>query len=401
MTWEDHKKNYEKLSREGGYTIAQYAEEYGLNPNTARRYLRSQKDASPARNGVVKGKSVRAPAKKIKALVRNDQNHDHSSPDHDHNENLNNQSGREDDGGATAHGPLITVEEARETNDQDHEVITRAKRSMKERLARDRADRGRDFEFQAADYRIDNDEIAREARAMLKRTGADHMEITLIEKTLSHLLMLESARDSCLELIDELKRDGDDTPVQHRMANMLANCTAQIVNLVNTVYGIRNSYRKEVREQEKHAFQMGNAGVVKLAYQKRREHGWNDQDTAAYIEENGGKVPPFLMELVRNELKFPRDKEAGDENQQTAAGAPSLEDLDREARERAQARRVDSSLWLEQRRDEIAEIVDFGGHGDVDINGESNDAWLAQELGDDEEEDEDVTRELYGHGGDD
>ncbi|MFE0305539.1 hypothetical protein [Bacillus altitudinis] len=231
---------------------------------------------------------------------------------------------------------------------------------------------------------------------MLKRTGADYMEITLIEKTLSHLLMLEAARDSCLELIDDLKHEGDDTPVQHRMANMLANCTAQIVNLVNTVYGIRNTYRKEVREQEKHAFTMGNAGVVKLAYQKRREHSWSDQDTAAYIEENGGKVPPFLMELVRNELKFPRETESSDEEQQTAAGAPSLEDLDRAARERAQARRVDTTLWLEQRRDDIDEIVDRGGHGDVDINGEANEAWLAQDLDDDEEEDEDVTRELYG-----
>lgn len=396
MTWEDHIKNYEKLSLEGGYTIAQYAEEYGLNPNTARRYLRSQKDVSPARNGVVKNKAVRGPAQKVKALIRNDQKRDQSSRDHDHANSLINQDDAEKATGEVTHGPLITVEEAREINDQDHEVITRAKRSMKERLARDRADRGKDFEFQAADFRIDNDEITREARAMLKRTGADYMEITLIEKTLSHLLMLEAARDSCLELIDDLKREGDDTPVQHRMANMLANCTAQIVNLVNTVYGIRNTYRKEVREQEKHAFTMGNAGIVKLAYQKRREHGWSDQDTAAYIEENGGKVPPFLMELVRNELKFPRETESSDEEQQTAAGAPSLEDLDRAARERAQARRVDTTLWLEQRRDDIDEIVDRGGHGDVDINGEANEAWLTQELDEDEEEDEDVTRELYG-----
>lgn len=396
MTWEDHIKNYEKLSREGGYTIAQYAEEYGLNPNTARRYLRSQKDASPTRNGVVKNKAVRGHAKKIKALIRNDQKSDQAGRDHDHANSVNNQRDGGTARGKMTHGPLITVEEAREVNDQDHEVITRAKRSMKERLARDRADRGKDFEFQAADFRIDNDEITREARAMLKRTGADHMEITLIEKTLCHLLMLETARDSCLELIDDLKREGDDTPVQHRMANMLANCTAQIVNLVNTVYGIRNTYRKEVREQEKHAFTMGNAGVVKLAYQKRREHGWSDQDTAAYIEENGGKVPPFLMELVRNELKYPRESESGDEEQQTAAGAPSLEDLDRAARERAQARRVDTTLWLEQRRDDIDEIVDRGGHGDVDINGEANEAWLAQDLDEDEEEDEDVTRDLYG-----
>ncbi len=41
MTWDDHKKNFARLARDGGYTIAQYAAEFNLNPNTARRYLRA------------------------------------------------------------------------------------------------------------------------------------------------------------------------------------------------------------------------------------------------------------------------------------------------------------------------------------------------------------------------
>lgn len=44
MTWDDHKKNFARLARDGGYTIAQYAAEFNLNPNTARRYLRAFKE---------------------------------------------------------------------------------------------------------------------------------------------------------------------------------------------------------------------------------------------------------------------------------------------------------------------------------------------------------------------
>ena len=56
-----------------------------------------------------------------------------------------------------------------------------------------------------------------------------------------------------------------------------------------------------------------------------------------------------------------------------------LEDLDKVARERAANRRADAALWIEQRREEIADIVDTGGYGDVDTEGVSNDPWLEQD----------------------
>ncbi|EJL4171303.1 terminase, partial [Escherichia coli] len=59
-------------------------------------------------------------------------------------------------------------------------------------------------------------------------------------------------------------------------------------------------------------------------------------------------------------------------------------------------RRADAALWIEQRREEIADIVDTGGYGDVDTEGVSNEPWLEQDLDEDEEEDEEVTRKLYG-----
>ncbi|MCE1279292.1 terminase [Enterobacter hormaechei] len=393
MTWDEHKENFARLARDGGYTIAQYAAEFNLNPNTARRYLRAFKDSGTGADGIKPNKPVRSPARK----APNDQKRDQKKRD----QAFGKSAAKQKDTSVITGALTQATTQKRQLDDRmgDHEVITRAKRSLKARLERDRIDDdGERFEFEPADYKIDNHEARREARAMLRRSGADALETALLEKTLSHLLMLENARDVCIELVQELrteKDDDDDTPVEYRIASMLNSCTAQISSLVNTIFSIRNNYRKENREAEKHAQAMGHTGIVQLAYQRRRELGWSAQETAEFIEAQGGKVPPLLMETIRAELRTPKlDKP--DPTEQTAAGAPSLEDLDREARERAASRRVDSALWIEQRRDEIADIVDTGGYGDTDTEGVSNAVWLAQDLDEDEEEDEEVTRKLYG-----
>lgn len=393
MTWDEHKENFARLARDGGYTIAQYAAEFNLNPNTARRYLRAFKDSGTGADGIKPNKPVRSPARK----APNDQKRDQKKRD----QAFGKGAAKQKDTSVITGALTQATTQKRQLDDRmgDHEVITRAKRSLKARLERDRIDDdGERFEFEPADYKIDNHEARREARAMLRRSGADALETALLEKTLSHLLMLENARDVCIELVQELrteKDDDDDTPVEYRIASMLNSCTAQISSLVNTIFSIRNNYRKENREAEKHAQAMGHTGIVQLAYQRRRELGWSAQETAEFIEAQGGKVPPLLMETIRAELRTPKPDKP-DPTEQTAAGAPSLEDLDREARERAASRHVDSALWIEQRRDEIADIVDTGGYGDTDTEGVSNAVWLAQDLDEDEEEDEEVTRKLYG-----
>ena len=132
---------------------------------------------------------------------------------------------------------------------------------------------------------------------------------------------------------------------------------------------------------------MGQAGIVKLAYERKRENNWSVLEAAEFIEAHGGKVPPLMLEQIKADLRAPKTN-TDDEENQTASGAPSLEDLDKIARERAASRRADAALWIEHRREEIA--------GDVDTEGVSNDPWLEQDLDEDEEEDEEVTRKLYG-----
>lgn len=74
-------------------------------------------------------------------------------------------------------------------------MITRAHRTLRDRTERDTTDDdGERFEFEAGDYLIDNVEARKAARAMLRRSGADVLETTLLEKSLSHLLMLETPR---------------------------------------------------------------------------------------------------------------------------------------------------------------------------------------------------------------
>lgn len=276
----------------------------------------------------------------------------------------------------------------------------REHRTLRDRLERDTLDDdGERFEFEAGDYLIDNVEARKAARAMLRRSGADVLETTLLEKSLSHLLMLENARDTCIRLVQEMrdqqKDDDEGTPPEYRIASMLNSCSAQISSLINTIYSIRNNYRKESREAEKHALSMGQAGIVKLAYERKRENNWSVLEAAEFIEAHGGKVPPLMLEQIKADLRAPKTN-TDDEERQTAVGGPSLEDLDKVARERAANRRADAALWIEQRREEIADIVDTGGYGDVDTEGVSNDPWLEQDLDEDEEEDEEVTRKLYG-----
>ncbi|HCQ2795194.1 TPA: terminase, partial [Escherichia coli] len=191
MTWDDHKKNFARLARDGGYTIAQYAAEFNLNPNTARRYLRAFKEDTGTADSRKPNKPVRKPLKSMIIDHANDQRAgDHIVAEMAEKQRVN----------AVV---SAAVENAKRQNKRindrsdDHDVITRAHRTLRDRLERDTLDDdGERFEFEAGDYLIDNVEARKAARAMLRRSGADVLETTLLEKSLSHLLMLENARDT-------------------------------------------------------------------------------------------------------------------------------------------------------------------------------------------------------------
>ncbi|HCK0840706.1 TPA: terminase, partial [Escherichia coli] len=151
MTWDDHKKNFARLARDGGYTIAQYAAEFNLNPNTARRYLRAFKEDTGTADSRKPNKPVRKPLKSMIIDHANDQRAgDHVVAEMDEKQRVN----------AVV---SAAVENAKRQNKRindrsdDHDVITRAHRTLRDRLERDTLDDdGERFEFEAGDYLIDN-----------------------------------------------------------------------------------------------------------------------------------------------------------------------------------------------------------------------------------------------------
>ncbi len=166
MTWDDHKKNFARLARDGGYTIAQYAAEFNLNPNTARRYLRAFKEDTRTADSRKPNKPVRKPLKSMIIDHSNDQHAgDHIAAEIAEKQRVN----------AVV---SAAVENAKRQNKRindrsdDHDVINRAHRTLRDRLERDTLDDdGERFEFEAGDYLIDNVEARKAARYVASVRG--------------------------------------------------------------------------------------------------------------------------------------------------------------------------------------------------------------------------------------
>ena len=147
MTWDDHKKNFARLARDGGYTIAQYAAEFNLNPNTARRYLRAFKEDTRTADSRKPNKPVRKPLKSMIIDHANDQRAgDHIVAEIAEKQRVN----------AVVRAAVENAKrQNKRINDRsdDHDVITRAHRTLRDRLERDTLDDdGERFEFEAGDY---------------------------------------------------------------------------------------------------------------------------------------------------------------------------------------------------------------------------------------------------------
>lgn len=380
MTWDDHKQNYKMLAASTGMSIAEYAAQHGLNPNTARRYLRSG-DAQPAGKKVVisaggdqsgdqdtdKGKkATRKPTEKQKkkAAAR---------------EKVSKYAGQPARGRKAVAQPTLQMM---------GEVISRV-RDQVPQYDSDGAleDAGL---IDAARFLVPTPDDMSEARALLEKAGADNIEMITLEKSLAHLLLLERGREQIIKLYSEVREveKGETPPVMKLMGVFLSTSEA-IANLSRTMAQLRQSYHKERRDQEKHDQKLGEPAIIKRAYRMRKSEGWSALETAEYIEMHGGKVPPLLLELVRTELKAPPEKS-------TDTGETSPAELDRRARERQAAQAAEQERMIAEKRQNVAHMLDELGVGDLDENGALNDAALAAPFADDEEPDEALNAELYG-----
>ena len=386
MNWEEHKQNYKMLAAANGLTIAEYAAQHGINPNTARRYLRSS-DAQPA-------------GKKVSVKLSGDQRIDHAGD----------QVAKKASGTGRRQGK--TQKKKAEARDKVSKLAAPTRRGAKavaqptlqligEVISKVR-DRVPQLDSSGAledaglvdrsAFQLPAPEDFNDARELLEKAGVDKLEMIMLEKSMAHMLLIERGRQQIIELYGEMQQDDEDEdapPPILKLMGVFLSASAAIADLSRTMANLRQSYQKELREQEKHDLKIGEPAIIKRAYKLRKENDLTALETAEYIEMHGGKVPPLLLELVRAELKEPPKKD-------TSEGAVSPEELEAKSRERQAEAAALQERTLAEKRLEVAHLVDELGVGDFDENGALNDTALAAPFADGEEPDDALNAQLYG-----
>lgn len=384
MTWDEHKENYKLLlAASPGMTIAEYAAQHGLNANTARRYLRSNDGQPTGQKKVIK----------LGGDHSNDQAGDHSKKKPKTETKATRAATRtaakpSKSGASKARGKKAV---ATPTMELMGKVIAEVRDQVPDYNPADELNDARNVDPNL--FLLPTPEDMAAARQLLEEAGADKVEMLMIEKSLAHMLLIERGRQQIIQLYGETKSKADDegTPPIMKLMGVFLSASGAIADLSRTMAQLRQSYHKEQREQEKHDQKIGEPAIIKRAYNKKKSEGWSAQETAEYIEMNGAKVPPFLLELVRAELKAPPAKD------DTPADV-SMEELERMSRERQAATKASLQAMIEKKRNLVADIVETLGVGDLDEEGNLNDTELAAPFGPGEEADEELNESLYGDG---
>lgn len=381
MTWDEHRENF-KLLAQSGMTIAEYAAQHGKNPNTARRYLRSQ-DAEPAGQKKVL---------KLGGDQPDDQATDHAPKAA--KKNATKAKGKATSTSKASKGAARAQRGKKAVAVPTMELMGKVIAEVRDQVPQyDSPGALEDAGLVDPDtFQLPSPEDLDGARQLLEEAGADKVEMLMIEKTLAHMLLIERGRAQIIELYGAMKSKGEEegTPPIMKLMGVFLSAAGAIADLSRTMAQLRQSYRKDQRDQEKHDQKVDEPVIIKRAYVKRKANRWSAQETAEYIEMNGAKVPPFLLELVRAELKEPPAKD-------DTPAAISPEELERQSRERQASSLAQLDHMLEEKRRTVAEMVDSLGVGDIDEDG-NLDVELAAPFAEGEEADEDLNDELYSGG---
>lgn len=394
--WPFHIENYTQMALDTGVSIAAYAEMYGLNPNTCRRYLRKPNDtpqAKPAQKTTKKGlitdraDDLFSDKKEIKQKRSKDRQKK--------NTDLGEVKGHERTlaGGKAifdANGKLIK--------------FTRAPRGSIDTQFKPGNKANRNPILHGA-YVTPTDQDIAQAQHLIESGIMESIDEYLISHNLAHLLLISRSRDRSLEIFDEQerelvkvnqggkrkKKDDDDGPVrdevppEFKKLSMLVNASEAIASITRNISSVRQVLDKRRKEAEKRDLDGEYREAIVDAFRLQELHNWTALETAVFIERQGFKVPATLALIVQNELKLPPpadDTSNVDEEQ-----------LDKEARAYRDKQRAAEEFRTNRRKD-VSEIVDKRGYGDIDENGQQRadlDYGYDEEDGeewDDEEEDQ-------------
>ncbi|MDE1480257.1 hypothetical protein KKI90_11315 [Xenorhabdus bovienii] len=384
MNWQEHVSNFNRLRAENGISIREYAEHYNLNPNTARRYLRS---TNPAKS--------------------DDQKDDHASKD---DQRLTKRKSLKDEKNTLQSrtstgitqgkqkGITDTSERNRQTKSADSQnakmIISPAEIIAHKKLPRGEGRRlavGNETSMKHGRYATPRSMDLEKAGALMGAGYLDVLEVDLMWRALAHFELVERIRDRSIEELEkqEAKFNPEEDALHpaFKQLKMLNDCSYAMTDFMRTMTSMKQGLLKSVREEEKHAAKMGETTVIAEAYKCQLENEWDAMQTAVYIESNGGKVPPALLEKLRHDMKQ-------DQGDNVDNNIIDQDELDRQARE-YQEKQAERDAYIAVKRQLVDEIVDKGGYGDIDNQGDGREGESLDSLEEEPDYDYEATNDIY------
>lgn len=385
--WEEHKKKFKELSQSEGIGIKEYCARFGLQYNTARRYLKlndqiddqfieekraieaSKQQKEVSRKPKSKRKSVNKQSDKIapEEVITNHDNAQQSSDqviiDHAGN------------GGNALSSPLSVPRS------------TRFKRGIT-------------HNYKNGLYALPKyQDIAGALELIMEPENIPLIETETVTSLLAQKALIERMQNQALVKIvqdDELARkiggakksdgsvedDEDPTPIEFKMLKIVNDVAFSLATVNNSIAAIMD--KAHVREQKYRQLSLKerDARVCSEAYAILKE---NDDTIAAamYIESMGVKVPATLMLLVQRDIQKLAESAA-----QTGAVSQDLEKMARAYAEK----RKEYADEVRYRPEEIEKFLATQGY---EANNVINTAGN-EDTGDGSDEDRDIVSGLYG-----
>lgn len=376
MTWQEHISNFNKLRAENGISIREYADHYGLNANTARRYLRSvssdqKNDHHDGSDQVPQVEPKKKPSTKTRTGSSTKANKSSGSIDAP----TTKQPAKSKKGkiGKMINSPSEIITHQKLPRGEGRRLTTGNEASMKH----GRYATPRPIDLSKASELMDSDYL-------------ENVEIDLIRLTLAHVVLVERARDqSIAKLVEQegtYKEDEGGLHPVHKQLKILTDSSYALTDAVRTVSSIKSIYLRNQRETEKHQLKIRETSVISEAYELQEKLEWDAMQTAVYIESHGGKVPPALMEKLRYDMKLEPEVEDTE--------VVDAEELDREARE-YRAKQAATADYLYEKKILIEELVDRGGYGDQNGVGDGREGEMLDDIEEPPDFDYEATRDLY------
>lgn len=354
VNWEEHRKTFELLRDERGITYKEYAEHYGLNPNTVRRQLSQKTEKNAKRKSdhsddmIITRKGRKAAHSKALAEV--------------------------------ADTPRDTTPEKTRTKSQKS---TRAKMINSEGPKHTPKQRGKGRQFEEGNEvnlvpnrRGYPRQVDYSSASKVIEQGLESSAAKSLLDTLAHMDLLKRTTARAVDVFEKeiqalieppQRRDEDNEPAPGgphpvlKLTKLLIEVGYLMNDHASRVEAITTSRDKNRREAEKHALKVNEGEVIAQAFVLREENEWDIFETAEFIEKHGVKLPASIAMRLEKEI---RDSEP------PVSDMDEVDDdqLEEEAR-RYRARQANREALIQEKREAVARIVDERGYGDISQEG--------------------------------